>query len=234
MGRGTARCDALLAFPAPAAAGARRSADSLVCEQVGEAQGSGQGHQRHHVPHAGARARPFLQRRSVSWWMSRRRAISAHDRPDSSLNRSSRSGKSWGTWYVTLLWWMRCRGMESPVLTQDGAERKRPRSTRPGALLVPAYRLSGCPSCGRGGRCPASASPAWSVRAALPAAPSRGLGCGLYRSSRMDTLKVPARKRLLAPYAEEILNSRPPTFRKWVPSWSAVKMKRVLRPSPPP
>ena len=47
-------CDALLAFPAPAAAGARRSADSLVGEQVGEAQGSRQGHQRHHVPHAGA------------------------------------------------------------------------------------------------------------------------------------------------------------------------------------
>ena len=47
-------CAALFAFPGSAVAGAHRSADSLVGEQVGEAKGSRQGHQRHHVPHAGA------------------------------------------------------------------------------------------------------------------------------------------------------------------------------------
>ena len=45
---------ALFAFPASAVAGARRSADSLIGEQVAQSQGSRQGHQRHHVPHAGA------------------------------------------------------------------------------------------------------------------------------------------------------------------------------------
>ena len=48
--------------------------------------------------------------------------------------------------------------------------------------------------------------------------------------SRTDSLKVPARK----PLPSSVLNSRPPTFRKWVPSWSAVKTKRVLPLSPPP
>ncbi len=106
-------CAAIVAFPAPAVAPPQsvkiwrrprlsaRSSRAIMCSMLG-------------------RPLPSFQRRSVSWWTSRRRAISAHYSPDSSLNRSSRSGKSGGPGRSLCNWWMRCLGMESPVLPQDG------------------------------------------------------------------------------------------------------------------
>ena len=41
--------------------------------------------------------------------------MSDHDRADSSWNRRNRSGKSAGTTWVLLLWWVRCRGMEQAL-----------------------------------------------------------------------------------------------------------------------
>ena len=54
-----------------------RSSSAIMCRMLG-------------------RARPFLQRLIVWGWTPRRRFSSAHDRPDASLKRSRRSGKSSG------------------------------------------------------------------------------------------------------------------------------------------
>ena len=64
-------------------------------EDVAEAQASARS-SRAIMCGALGRASPFLQRLVVCGWAPRRRFSSAHDKPDSVLKRSRRSGKSPG------------------------------------------------------------------------------------------------------------------------------------------
>ena len=65
------------------------------------------------------RPMPSFQRHTVWRLVPRRREISDHDRPDSSLNRSSRCGNSSGKSWVFLLYCVRCRGI-ARILATDG------------------------------------------------------------------------------------------------------------------
>ena len=112
------RCMRPFRVSGPAVAGC---CTGSVGEQVAQARVLSQLQQRQHVPRVGPTPLS-LQRLTVSGPVSRRRLGSAHGRPDFSLNRTRRCGKS----SVLLLCWMRCLGIEpGPSRRQPAALSKK-------------------------------------------------------------------------------------------------------------
>ena len=84
-----------------------------------------------------------LQRLMVKGWVPRRGFRSAHVRPDSSLNRTSRSGKSAGKSSVSLVWCMRCLGTVRSFKRAAGSLSPRRAQTSP-FVSAPDLGRPGC------------------------------------------------------------------------------------------